>query len=351
MHFKYFNRHEEETKPELDESVTITKQPVVAVTLKAQSCYSSQIVVLQTEHSQSSEGHPNASVETTEAPGEAECLAIETKTEAAQEIPNTAAEASADAPAQAVVSQAKMEPEGQHGSPERVDNAPAGVSATSPDSTLAPVKEAPAAETPVEEATLLAQTEAEKSPELKPEAHVTDEKNTLQTEEQPLSDITDVKHEDVQIAGDVSVTNSSTRPDSLTSGQSNDLDAIEKSVTTVTSEDITIESAAIVKKPSEEARSEMDKVLQETSEGSGTQEYIEQVSSPVVDVTNGLSPGVENGLVKESSNLGIENETHADVTVVEEVPQKEDAVQKPNDEPGDIESEDLLSKPSTNTDR
>ncbi|XP_056594479.1 fibrous sheath CABYR-binding protein isoform X2 [Triplophysa dalaica] len=340
--------NEEETKPELDESVTITKQPVVAVTLKAQSCYSSQIVVLQTEHSQSSEGHPNASVETTEAPGEAECLAKETKTEAGQEIPNTAAEASADAPAQAVVSQAKMEPEGQPESPEREDNAPAGVSATSPDSTPAPVKEAPAAETPVEEATLLAQTEAEKSPELK--AHVTDEKNTLQTVEQPLSDITDVKHEDVQNAGDVSVTNSSTRPDSLTSGQSNDLDAIEKSFTTVTSEDIPIESAAIVKKPSEEARSEMDKVLQESSEGSETQEYIEQVSSPVVDVTNGLSPDVENGLVKESGNLGNENETHADVTVVEEVPQKEDAVQKPNDEPGDIESEDLLYKPSTNTD-
>ncbi|KAI7792376.1 retinitis pigmentosa 1-like 1 protein isoform X2 [Triplophysa rosa] len=347
--------HEEETKPELDESVTITKQPVVAETLKAQSCYSSQIAVLQTEHSQSSEVNPNASVEPTEAPAEAECLAIETKTEAVQEIPNIAAEASVDAPAEAVVSQAKLETEGQHGSPESVDVAPAatdeaGVSATSQDSTLAPVKEPTAAETPVEEATLLAQTEAEKSPESKPEAHVTDEKETLQTEEQPLSDITDVKHEDARDAGDVSVTNSNTRPDSLTSGQSNDLDAIEKSITKVTSEDPTIESAAKVKKPSEDARSDMDKVQQQTSEVSETQEYIKQVSSPVVDVTNGLSPDAENGLVKESNQLSMENETHAAVTVVEEVPQKEDAVQKPSEEPGDIESEELFSKPSTYTD-
>lgn len=334
MHFKYFNRHEEETKPELDESVTITKQPAVASAQQAQSNYFSQIAVLQTEHSRASEVIANASVETTEAPAEAECLAIETKTEAVQEIPNIAAEASVDAPAEAVVSQANLETEGQHGSPERAAVAPApadeaGVPATSPDSTLAPAVETPVNEETLKEATLLAQTEARKSPEI--EAHVSDETETLQTEEQPLSDITDVKHEDVHNAGDVSV--SIAQPDSLTSGQSNDLDAIEKSVTKVTTTEV------------EEKPSEMDKVQQDTSEASETQEYLKQVSSPVVDITNGLSPAVENGLVKESDNLSVENETHADDAVVEEMPQSEDE-EKPSEEPEDFES-----KPSTFTDR
>lgn len=330
--------HEEETKPELDESV-ITKQPVVVETLKAQSCYSSQIAALQTEHSRASEVHLNVS---TEAP------AIETKTEDVQEIQNIAAEASVVAPAEAVVSPAKLETEGQHGSPERVDFAPApkdeaAVSATSQDSTLAPVKEAPAEETPVneglieetpvKEAPLCAQIEADKSPELKPEAHVSDDKETLQTVEQPLSDITDVKREDVHETRDVSVTHSSTQPDSHTSGQSNDLDVTEKSVSKETSKEPIAESTAEVEeKPSEDVRSEMAELQQDTSEASETQEYIKQVSSPVVDITNGLSPAAENGLVKDS------NETHADVTVVEEVPQKDDAVQKHSEEPEDIES-------------
>nr|XP_055037899.1 fibrous sheath CABYR-binding protein [Misgurnus anguillicaudatus]XP_055037900.1 fibrous sheath CABYR-binding protein [Misgurnus anguillicaudatus] len=194
-----------------------------------------------------------------------------------------------------------------------------------------PVKEAPAEE--VFEAPMFAWIEAEINlPEVKPETHVSGKGKMLQIGELTPNVTTEVKQEVSLIpdTGEIAVIdNSSTEPDSRMSGQLNHhLDATEESVPEVTCEESTPE-----------------KLQQEASE---TQEYSKEVSSPVVDITNGLSPGVENGLTKDSNNLSTENKTQVDVTVVEEC-QKDDAGLKPSEEVLDIANEELSSKSSTNT--
>ncbi|XP_065150961.1 uncharacterized protein [Paramisgurnus dabryanus] len=196
----------------------------------------------------------------------------------------------------------------------------------------APVEEMPVVEAPAEEvfeAPMFAWVEAEINlPEVKPETHVSGKKKMLQIGELTPNVTSEVKQEVSLIpdTGEIAVTdNNSTEPHSRISGHLNHhLDATEESVTKVTCEESTLE------KPQQEA--------------SETQEYSKQV----VDITNGLSPDVENGLMKDSNNPSTENKTGVDVTVVEEC-QKDDAGLKPSEEILDIANEELSSKSSTNT--
>ncbi|CAM4721626.1 unnamed protein product [Leuciscus chuanchicus] len=359
------HRHKEETKPQLD--LIVTKQPNKEAQIpEAQSSYSTTISLLHTEASLAPELNDNVSPET--APTQAIILGKETpktKTEFTEDIQNITAEVSeapqntVEAPAE-VVASVKGEIEAQHGSVEKVDVAAAqmtddaGVTATSSDSTVAPAEETPVKEAPVQEVTGLTQVEAEKNfSEPEPETHVemiADEKEMIQTEELPLNDTSEVTHEKAGLndTGDNSLMdNSCTEQQSCVLGQSNESDVTEKSIAEVTAEEpVTEPTAEEEEKRSEETHSEMEDQKQETSEASQTQEHSQEVSSPGVDITNALSPGIENGLVKDS-----ENERNADVIVVEKLPQKEGIVQKPSDESLETESQEQLpSKPSTQTD-
>jgi len=348
------NRHKEETKPQLDELV-VTKQPTKEAQIpEAQSSYSATISMLHTV-TPAPELNDNVSPET--APTEAIILGKETpktKKTFTEEIQNIAAEASeapqdsVEAPAETVAS-VKGEIEAPHGSIEKVDVAAAqmtddaGATATSSDSTVAPAEE-----TPVQEVTALTQVEAEKNFS-EPEPERADEKEMIQSEELPLNDTSElVTHEKAGLNNtrdNSLMDNSSTEPDTCVLGQSNESDVIEKSTAEVTAEEpeLTEPTAEVEEKRSEE----MEGLKHETSEASQTQEHSLEVSSPGVDITNALSPGIENGLVKDS-----ENELNADVIVVEKLPQEGGVVQKPIEEALETESlEQLPSKPSTQTDR
>ncbi|KAK7123927.1 hypothetical protein R3I93_022132 [Phoxinus phoxinus] len=357
------HRHKEETKPQLDELI-VTKQPNAEAQIpEAQSSYSTTISMLHTEVSLVPELNDSVSPET--APTQAIILGKETpktKTEFTEEIQNIAAEVSeapqdtVEAPAE-IVASVKEEIEAQHGSIEKVDVAVAQMTddatATSSDSTVAPAEETPVKEAPVQEVTSLTQVEAEKNfSEPEPETHVemiADEKEMIQTEELPLNDTYEVTHEKAGLndTGDHSLMdNSSTEPDSGVLGQCNEPSVIEESIAEVTAEEPVTEPAAEVEEKRPETRSEMEGQKHETSEASQTQELSLEVSSPGVDSNNALSPGIENGLAKDS-----ENERNADVIVVEKLPQEEGIVQKPSEEALETESQEQLpSKPSTQTD-
>lgn len=350
------HRHVVEETKKLDELI-VTKQPNAEAQIpKAQSSYSTTISILHTEVSLAAE-------ET--APKEAIILAKETpktKTEVTEEIQTVAAEVleapqdTVEAPAE-IVSSVKGEIPFQHGSIEKVDvhvaaalTDDAGATATSSDSTVAPAEETPVKEAPVQEVTVLTQVEAEKNfSEPEPETHVemiADEKEIIQTEELPLNDTTETVG--LNDTGEISLMDSSsTEPDSCVLGQSNESDVTGKSVAQVAVEEpITEPTAEDEEKCSEDTRSEMVGQKQETSEASQTQEHSQEVSSSGMDISNALSPGIENGLVKDS-----ENERNADVIVVDKLPQEEDIVQKPDEEALETESqEQLQSEPSTQTD-
>lgn len=371
MHLKSLDRHEDETKPQLGESV-ITKQPnASAQILNPQSSYSTTISLLHTEVSLAAEVNHNVSPEM--APTEAIILATKppkTETEITEEIQNIESEVSeaphdtVEAPAENVASM-KGEIEAPHGSVEEVDitaalTDDAGATATSSDSTVAAAVETPVKEAPVEEATALAQVESEKdSSQLEPETHVemiVDENEIIQTEELTLSDTNEVAHEEAGLSdtGDISLMgNSSKEPDSCVLGKSNESDVIEKSVAEVTVEEPIVEQTAeVVDKHSEDTHSEMAEQKQVTSEVSQTQEHSQEASSPNVDITNGLSPAIENGPVKDPGSLKVENEINDDVMAVEKLPRTEDIVQESNEETLETESkEQPSSKPSTQTDR
>ncbi|XP_016418532.1 fibrous sheath CABYR-binding protein isoform X2 [Sinocyclocheilus rhinocerous] len=362
------HRHEDETKPQLGESV-ITKQPnASAQILNPQSSYPTTISLLHTEVSLAAEVNHNVSPET--APTEAIILATEppkTEIEITEEIQNIEAEVSeapqdtVQAPAENVASM-KGEIEAPHGSFEEVDitaalTDDAGATATSSDSTVSAAVETPVKEAPVEEATVLAQVESENSSQPELETHVemiVDEKEMIQTEELTLSDTNKVTHEEAGLndTGDISLMgNSSKEPDSYVLGKSNESDVIEESVAEVTTEEPIVEQTAEVEdKLSEDIHSEMAEQKQVTSEVSQPQEHSQEASSPNVDITNGLSPVIEHGLVKDPGSLKVENEMN-DVMAVEKLPQTEDIVQESNEETLETESkEQLSSKPSTQTD-
>ncbi|XP_077100464.1 uncharacterized protein LOC143751702 isoform X1 [Siphateles boraxobius] len=355
------HRHKEETKPQLDELI-VTKQPNAEAQIpEAQSSYSTTISMLHTEVSLAPELNDNVSPETAQT--QAIILSKELpkkKTEFTEEIQNIgevseAPQDTVEAPAE-IVASVKGQIEGQHGSIEKIDitaaqmTDDAGATATSSDSTVAPAEETPVKETPVQEVTALTQVEAEKNfsgPD--PETHVemiADEKEMIQTEELPLNDTYEVTHEKAGLndTGDNSLMdNSSTEPDMCVLTQSNESDVIEKSIAEVTAEEpVTVPTAEV----EEDTHSEMEGQKHETSEASQTQEHSHEVSSPGVDITDALSPGIENGLVKDS-----ENERNADVIDVEKLPQEEGIVQKTSEEALETESQEQLpSKPSTHTD-
>ncbi|XP_051543627.1 uncharacterized protein LOC127434727 isoform X1 [Myxocyprinus asiaticus] len=366
-------RHEEETKPGLD-VVVVTKQPTLKVqTLKAQSSYSTTISMLQTEASVAAEVNHNVppktilapeemailTIETTEASIEAGSSAIETtetKNAVIQEIENITAKVSevpqdtTEAPVKPVASPAKEDLRGQHESLEKVDitavpTDDAGVTATSPDSTVAPVEEVAVEETAVKEAPVVLVDSEKNSSEPETLVEISDEKEMIRTEE--LKDTIDVKHDEagpvLNDTGDIlAVENNSTEPDSCILGQANELDVFEKSVTDVTAEEELTKEAVteVEEKLLGYSHSEMCELKQENSEVSESQEHS---SSLVVDITNGFSSGFENGVVKDSSNLKSEKEFIADVTVVKGVPQKEDTIQKPSEKLLDVEIEEQLS--------
>ncbi|XP_058621236.1 uncharacterized protein LOC131533142 isoform X2 [Onychostoma macrolepis] len=258
----------------------------------------------------------------------------------------------------------KEEIEALHGSVEEVDitaalTDDACATATSSDSTVAAAVETPVKEAPVEEVTALAQVESEKnSSQPEPETHVkmiVDENEMIQTEELTPSDANEVAPEEAGISDteDISLMgNSSKKPDSCILGKSNESDVIEKSVAEVTAEEPIIEQTAEVEdKHSEDTHSEMAEQKQVTSEVSQTQELSQEASSSNVDITNGLSPAIENGLVKDPGSLKVENEINDDVMAVEKLPQTEDIVQESNEETLETESkEQPSSKPSTQAD-
>ncbi|XP_051538265.1 FK506-binding protein 5-like [Myxocyprinus asiaticus] len=359
-------RHKEETKPALE--VVVTKQPnQEAQTLKAQSSYSTTISMLHTEVCHAAEVNHEVPPETIEARAEAGSSAIETtetKTEVVKEIQNITPEASevpqdsTEAPAKAVASPLKEELDDLHESLEKVDIAAVpiddtGVTATSPDSTVAPVEEVAVEETPVKEAPVV-QVDAEKN-SFEPETHVefSAEEKMIQTEE--LKDTMDLKHEEAGPAlndMDISaVENSSAEPDSCILGQANELDVTEKSVTDVTTEEEPAKEATaeVEEKPLGDTCSEMSELKQENLEFSESQEHSQEVSSTLVDITNGFSSGIENGVVEDFSLLKSENEFIADVTVVEGVTQKYDTDQKLSEEPLDVEIEEKLSSKTSAT--
>ncbi|XP_067291656.1 neurofilament medium polypeptide isoform X2 [Pseudorasbora parva] len=346
------NRDVEEETKKMDELI-VTKQPNAEAQIpKAQSSYSTTISILHTEVSLAAE-------ET--APKEAIILAKETPktiTEVTEEIQNTAAEVS-EAPEDTVeatvkiVAPVKEEIEAQRGSIEKVDVAAAltddaGATATSLESTVAPAEETPVKEAPVQEVTVLTQVEAKNFSEPEPETHmemIADEKEIIQTEDLPLDDTTETAG--LNDTENISLMDSSnTEHDSCILGQLNESDVTGKSADEVTAEEpITEPTAEVEEKHSEDTHSEMVGQMQETFEASQTQAHAQEVSSPGMDITNALSPGIENGLVKDSGN-----ERNADVIVVEKLPQEEDLVQKPNEEALETCQEQLPSKPSTQTD-
>ncbi|KAK2869913.1 hypothetical protein Q8A67_024305 [Cirrhinus molitorella] len=355
------DRHEDGTEPQLGESV-ITKQPTaVAQSPKAQSSYSTTMQLLHTDAPLAPEANQNVSPET--ASTEAIMPATELpkpETEIAEEITAEVSEApqvTVEAPVETVGS-VKVEREAQHGSGEKVDitAAPtddAGATKTSLDSTVAPAVDTPVKEAPVQEVTVLAQVESEKNSS-KPEAEthvemIADEKEIIQTEELTLNDTNEVTHEETNLSD--TGNNSSKEPESCILGQSNDLDVIEKSVAEVTAEEPIIEQTTEVEdKHSEDTHSEMAEQKQVTSEVSQTQEDSLEASSLDVDITNGLSPAIANGLSKDPECLKVEN-ADADVIVVEKLPQKENIVQELNEETVETESQDQLpSKPSSQID-
>ncbi|XP_059391303.1 FK506-binding protein 5-like isoform X2 [Carassius carassius] len=366
------HRHEDETKPQLGESV-ITKQPNAnAQLLEPKSSYSETIKtmsILNTEVPPAAEVNQKVSLET--APTETVILATEppkTETEITEEIQNIAAEVSEASPDEALaenVASVKGEIEGQDKSVEELDitaalTDDAGATPTSLDSTLAPALETPVKEAPVQEATTLAQVESEKnSSEPEPETLVemigVDEKEMIRNEELNLNDTNELTHEEAGLndTRDISLMdNSSTEPDPCSLGQSNESDVIEKSVVEVTAEEpITEQTDEVEDKSSDDTHSEMTELKQVASEVSQTQEHSQEASSPDVDITNGLSPAIDNGLVKDPGSLNVENEMNAGVMEVEKLPQKEDIVQEVNEEALETESqEQLSSKPSTQID-
>lgn len=304
---------------------------------------------MHTEASLSAEVNHNASPKT-----DALISAVETPKTMTEELQNIADEVS-EAPHQTVeasaetVASVKVEIETQQGSPEE-GNIPAALTGdaaaapTSSDSTLAPAEETPVKQAPVEEVIALTQVKAEKNlPEPEPETHVemiADENEV----EQALNDTT----EDASLSNtrDVSlIENSSNEPELCLLGQTNESVVIEKSVPEVTAEEPMIEpTVGVEEKLSEDVQSEKKEQKQETSEASQTQDLSQEVESPGVDVSNGVSPGTENSLVKDSESLKCEIERSADVVVVEKLPQKEDAVQKPNAEA--LETKSQLSAQS-----
>uniref|UniRef100_A0A8C1XCS1 OTU deubiquitinase with linear linkage specificity a n=1 Tax=Cyprinus carpio TaxID=7962 RepID=A0A8C1XCS1_CYPCA len=362
------HRHEDETKPQLGESVITTQPNASAQIPNPQSFYSTTILLLKTDGSLGAEVYRNVSPEM--APTEAIILATEppkTKTEITEEIQYIEAEVSeatqdaVKAPAENVASM-KGEIEAPHGSVEEVDitaalTDDAGVIPTSSDSTVAAAVETPVKEAPVEEATVLAQVEYENSTQPEPETHlemIVDEKEMIQAEELTLSDTNEVTHEEAGLndTGDISLMgNSSKEPDSCVLGKSNESDVIEESVAEETAEEPIVEQTAEAEDNlSEDIHSEMAEQKQVTSEISQPQEHSQEASSPNVDITNGLSPVIENGLVKDPGSLKVENEIN-DVMAVEKLPQTEDTVQESNEETLESESkEQLPSKPSTQTD-
>uniref|UniRef100_A0A9J7Y319 OTU deubiquitinase with linear linkage specificity a n=1 Tax=Cyprinus carpio carpio TaxID=630221 RepID=A0A9J7Y319_CYPCA len=200
-------RHEDETKPQLGESV-ITKQPnAKAQILEPLSSYPT-ISLLHTEVPPAAEMNHNISPET--APTETINLAIEppkTDSEITEEIQNIADKVSEASPDEALaenVASVKGEIEAQHRSVEEVDitaalTDDAGATATSSDSTVAPAMETPVKKAPVQEATALAQVESEKNcSQPEPETlvkMVVDEKEIIKTEELNLNDTNEVTHE------------------------------------------------------------------------------------------------------------------------------------------------------------
>ncbi|XP_026093398.1 uncharacterized protein LOC113066034 isoform X1 [Carassius auratus] len=363
------HRHENETKPQLGESV-ITKQPNAnAQLLEPKSSYSTTMSQLNTNVHPTAEVNQKVSLET--APTETVILATEPpkpETEITEEIQNIAAEvseASSDEALAENVASVKGEVEGQDKSVEEVDitaaqTDDAGATATSSDSTLAPALETPVKEAPVQEATALAQVESEKNssqpePETLVEMTGGDEKEIIRSKELNLNYSNEVTHEEAGLndTEDISLMdNSSTEPDPSSLGQSNESDVIEKSVVEVTAEEpITEQTDDVEDKSSEDTHSEMAEQKQVASEVSQTQEHSQEASSPDVDITNGLSPAIDNGLVKDPGSLKVENEMNADVMEVEKLPQKEDIVQEVNEEALETESqEQLSSKTSTQID-
>ncbi|KTF76625.1 hypothetical protein cypCar_00035433 [Cyprinus carpio] len=363
-----FTLHEDETKPQLGESVITTQPNASAQIPNPQSSYSTTILLLKTDGALAAEVNHNVSPEM--APTEAIILASEppkTETEITEEIQYIEAEVSeatqdaVKAPAENVASM-KGEIEAPHGSVEEVDitaalTDDAGVTPTSSDSTVAAAVETPVKEAPVEEATVLAQVEYENSTQPEPETHlemIVDEKEMIQAEELTLSDTNEVTHEEAGLidTGDISLMgNSSKEPDSCFLGKSNESDVIEESVAEETAEEPIVEQTAEAEDNlSEDIHSEMAEQKQVTSEISQPQEHSQEASSPNVDITNGLSPVIENGLVKDPGSLKVENEIN-DVMAVEKLPQTEDTVQESNEETLESESkEQLPSKPSTQTD-
>lgn len=346
-------RHEELKTSQLKDEHIVTEQPVAeAHVLIAQSSYSKTISLMHTEASLSAEVNHNASPKT-----DALISAVETPKTMTEELQNIADEVSeaprqtVEAPAETVAS-VKVEIETQQGSAEE-GNIPAALTGdaaaapTSSDSTLAPAEETPVKQAPVEEVIALTQVKAEKNlPEPEPETHVemiADENEV----EQALNDTT----EDASLSNtrDVSlIENSSNEPELCLLGQTNESVVIEKSVPEVTAEEPMIEpTVGVEEKLSEDVQSEKKEQKQETSEASQTQDLSQEVESPGVDVSNGVSPGTENSLVKDSESLKCEIERSADVVVVEKLPQKEDAVQKPNAEA--LETKSQLSAQSEST--
>ncbi|XP_043082608.1 uncharacterized protein LOC122329953 isoform X2 [Puntigrus tetrazona] len=352
------HRHEDETKPQLGEPV-ITKQPNAIAQDKPQSSYFTTMSILQTVSNAAEDNH-NVS------PVMAPTVATEppkTETEITEEIQNIEAEVSeapqdtVEAPAENVDSM-KGEIETQQGSVEEVDIAAAltddaGATATSSDSTVAAAVVTPGKEAPVEEATALAKVESEKnSSQPEPETHVemiVDEKKMIQTEELTLSDTNEVTHKGACLrdTGDISlIGNSSKEPDPCILGKSNETNVIEESVAEVNAaEPIAEQTAQVEGKLSEDIHSEMAEQKHVTSEVDQTQEHSQEASSPNVDISNGLSPTIENGLAKDPGDLKVENIIN-DVTL-----QTEDIVQALNEETLETESKEQMSfKSSSQTD-
>lgn len=344
------SRHAELKPPQPKDEHIVTEQPVAEAQVpKAQSSYSQTISLLHTEASLATEVNHNVSPET-----DTPISAVETPKTMTEELQNIATEVleapheTVEAPAE-TVALVKVEIEGQHGSAEEgnITAAPPGDAAAAPassDLTLTPAEETPVKQAPVEEVIALTQVKAEKNlPEPEPETHVVNEKEV----EQALNDAT----EDASLSntGDVSLMEkSSIEPEFCLLGQINEVVVIEKSVPEVTAEEPVIEpTVEVEEKLSEDVQSEKEEQKQETSEASHTQELSQEVKSPGVDVSNGGSPGIENGLVKDSESLKCEIERSADVVVVEKLPQKEDAVQKPNEEV--LETKSQLSAQTEST--
>ncbi|XP_056306692.1 fibrous sheath CABYR-binding protein isoform X2 [Danio aesculapii] len=343
-------RHEELKTPQLKDEHTVTEQPVAeAQVTKAQSSYSQTISLLHTEASLATEVNHNVSPET-----DTPISAVEMPKTITEELQNIATEVSeaphetVEAPAETVAS-VKVEIEGEHGPAEEgnITAGPPGDAAAAPtssDSTLAPAEETPVKQAPVEAVIVLTQVKADKNlPEPEPKTHVVNEKEV----EQALNNTT--TEAGLSNTGDVSLMeNSSIEPELCLLGQTNESVVLEKSVPELTAEEpMTEPTVEVEEKLSEDVQSEKEEQKQETSEAFQTQELSQEVESPGVDVSYGVSSGIENGLVKDSESLKCEIERSVDVVVVEKLPQKDDAVQKPNDEA--LETKNQLSAQTEST--